>query len=155
MDKATAQRFIQTAHDRAWATLRTLYGRRVGEKPTIELNTRLRTTAARAWLSDNKIDVNYKLLCEFPEHIAKDTIPHECAHFVASRMWGEDDHGKPWKEIMVAMGLPADRCHTLVQQMGVRQRAKEAGIELPKTITLADGRVVDTMDAILKITGLA
>ena len=151
MNRDQAQTFIQAAHDSAWARLRTMYGAKVGKKPTIELNTRLRTTAGRAWLHDNKIDICYKLLIVFPKHFAEDTIPHECAHFVAHRVFGEENHGKPWKAIMAALGLPTTPYHNLNEKLAVINNAKAHGLTLPKQITLTDGRTVDTIEAILKV----
>ena len=151
MNREQAQLFIQYAHDRAWSTLREMYGAKVGKKPIIELNTRLRTTAGRAHLLDNKIDICYKLLIEFPRHFAEDTIPHECAHFVAHRVFGEENHGKPWKAIMAALGLPTTPYHNLTERLAVINNARAHGLTLPKQITLTDGRKVDTIDAILKV----
>ena len=151
MNREQAQAFIQAAHDRAWTKLRSLYGAKVGKKPIIVLNTRLRTTAGRAFLLDNKIDICYKLLIEFPAHFAKDTIPHECAHFVAHRVFGEENHGKPWKAIMAALGLPTTPYHNMIEKLAIINNAKAHGLTLPKKITLTDGRTVDTLDALVKV----
>jgi SprT-like family len=151
MNREQAQAFIEAAHDRAWLRFRELYGNKVGKKPTIERNNRLRTTAGRAFLHDNKIDISTKLLLEFPSHFAKDTIPHEGAHFVAYRVFGEENHGKPWKAVMAAIGLPTSPYHNLVERLAVINNAREHGIKLPKKITLLDGTVVDTIDALLRV----
>ena len=138
MDKTTAQRFIQNALDHAWARLHTMYGSKVGKQPSIELNTRLRVTAGRAWLDKNKIDISYKLLCDFPEHFRDDTIPHEAIHFVAYRVFGEQNHGKPWKYVMAQYGLPTTPYHDLMSQLVIRNAARAEGIEIPKYVAMRD-----------------
>ena len=151
MNRDQAQTFIQTACDKAWLRLRTMYGAKVGKQPTIVLNNRLRSTAGRAFLHDSKIDISYKLLIEFPAHFAKDTIPHECAHFVASRVFGEDNHGKPWKQVMAALGLPTTPYHNLVMQQRIKQTANAEGLQLPKYVTLTDGRKIELMPMLVKL----
>lgn len=151
MDKTTALQFAQRATDKAWAKLHALYGSKIGKKPSVEINSRLRTTAGRAFLLHGKMDFSYKLLAEFPEHFEHDTIPHECVHFVAYRVFGEQNHGKPWKYIMSQLGLPTTPYHNLIEQQRIRAVAKAEGIELPKYVVLRDGRKADTMTALLKL----
>ncbi len=99
---------------------------------------------------DSKIDVSYKLLIEFPAHFAKDVIPHECAHFVASRVFKEHNHGKPWKQIMAALGLPTTPYHNLIMVQQIKEKARAEGVDLPKYITLPDGRKIELMPMLIK-----
>ena len=136
MDKTTAQRFIESALDAAWTRLHSMYGDAIRTKPRIELNSRLRTTAGRAWLEHNKIDISYKLLIEFPEEFRDNTIPHEAIHFVAYRVFGEQNHGKPWKYIMAQYGLPTTPYHDMMAQLVIRNAARAEGIEIPKMVSI-------------------
>ena len=48
--------------------------------PTIEFNSRLRTTAGRCLYTLNKIDLNSNMDFQF---LMEDTLPHELAHQIA------------------------------------------------------------------------
>lgn len=149
MNREQALHFAARATEKAWARLHALYGDSIGTMPRVEINARLRTTAGRAWLKHNKMDFSYSLLCEFPEHYEINTIPHECVHFVAYRVFGEMNHGKPWKYIMAQLGLPTTPYHDLIEQRKIRQVARACGVEIPKYVVMRDGSKRDPMKAIL------
>lgn len=58
-----------------------------------------------------------------------DTIPHECAHIAAYRIFcyglqrGES-HGKPWAEMMQALGLPPNIYHDMIEKRNIKQLRK-------------------------------
>jgi predicted SprT family Zn-dependent metalloprotease len=84
----------------------------IGEMPEIRMNSRLTSTAGRAFLQDNYVDLSCYLLQNNPEYFRIDTIPHELCHHIAFRIYGDRGHGKGWKYVMKSMGLSGDRCHT-------------------------------------------
>ena len=98
-----------------WIKLEKIYGS-IGETPYILLNNRLRTTAARAWIYDGKVDLCTRLLVRYPQEYFRQTIPHELAHMVAWRVFGyEGAHGIPWKNVMIALGLEPRIYHSMLE----------------------------------------
>lgn len=85
--------------------------------PKIVLNNRLSRTAGRCWQAENQIDLAGKFLDKFPVEMQNIILPHEIAHQIDFNLFGKSEkkcgHGKNWCEIMVKLGLPADKYHTL------------------------------------------
>jgi SprT protein len=81
-------------------------------KPRIEYDLR-GTTAGQAW-GKSKIRLNIDILND-PNHfddMINQTLPHELAHCVVSDFWpNAQAHGTHWAYIMMALDLPARRCH--------------------------------------------
>lgn len=69
------------------------------------------TTAGRAWLGQWRIQLNEQLCKENLEDFINDTVPHEVAHLVAYKVFGDDGHGDGWRSVMRALGLNPTRCH--------------------------------------------
>ena len=69
------------------------------------------TTAGRAWLTQWRIQLNEQLCKENLQDFMNDTIPHEVAHLVAYKVFGDDGHGDGWRSVMRALGLNPTRCH--------------------------------------------
>lgn len=69
------------------------------------------STAGRAWLGQWRIQLNEQLCKENLEDFMNDTIPHEVAHLIAYKVFGDDGHGEGWKSVMRALGLNPTRCH--------------------------------------------
>ena len=69
------------------------------------------STAGRAWLGQWRIQLNEQLCKENMEDFMNDTIPHEVAHLIAYKVFGDDGHGDGWKSVMRALGLNPSRCH--------------------------------------------
>lgn len=87
--------------------------------PKIILNNRLTRTAGRCFQSENFIDLGAKFFFK-PENktpMLRVILVHEIAHQIDWNLYGESEkkcgHGKKWCEIMVQLGLPADKYHTL------------------------------------------
>ena len=77
-------------------------------------NTKLRgTTAGRAYLQTNIFRINPELYVQNREHLLLTTVPHEIAHLVAYRVFGDRGHGNGWKTVMRRFGLVPERCHNL------------------------------------------
>ena len=85
--------------------------------PKIVLNNRLTKTAGRCWQAENQIDFAAKFLAKFEVEMLTIILPHEMAHQIDFNLFGVSDkkcgHGKKWCEIMVKLGLPANKYHSL------------------------------------------
>jgi len=122
MDTTTLHNVMAQATATCWLGLRAQYGKRVGKMPELYFNNRLRTTAGRAHINGNIVELATKLVPEFPQEYIKVIIPHELAHIVAYRVFGEENHGLPWKQIMANMGLSTSPYHNLFQIRNARQQ---------------------------------
>jgi len=88
----------------------------LARKVRVSWNSRMQTTAGRAWWPDRAIELNPKLKdCE-PEELWR-TLKHELAHLVAYERCGRrriDPHGLEWQEACTDLGIPGERpYHTL------------------------------------------
>ena len=88
--------------------------------PIIELNGRLYRTAGRCHQEDNLIHMGYKFFLyskEFYNNMFNIILPHEIIHQADYNLFGLSEkkcgHGKKWAEIMVELGLPANKYHSL------------------------------------------
>ena len=59
------------------------------------------------------IRYNPQLLVENGERFLSRTLPHEVAHIIAHRLFGQDirPHGAEWQAIMQMFGADSNRCH--------------------------------------------
>jgi SprT protein len=71
------------------------------------------TTAGLAFYIANKIHLNHRLFLQNKQDFFSQTIPHEVAHLVAFRVFGESamGHGPEWKSVMRVFGVAPERCH--------------------------------------------
>ena len=86
----------------------------------IEFNTRLRTTAGRAWNSVPKyrIELNARFLDELGFDAMKQTLVHELAHVVCYALHGRENiqpHGAEWQRVMRTFGYEPNRTHNLFE----------------------------------------
>lgn len=96
----------QFALGRVWVNAARIYGRtKIGERPIIVLNNRLKTTCGRAFLEENKIDLSTTLFSKYTPAFVRDIIPHEAAHHIAYRIFQDAGHGRDWKGVMRNLGL--------------------------------------------------
>lgn len=82
--------------------------------PRVVSNSRLRTTAGRARLRDQIIEINPHLYARIEAADRRNTTLHEMAHLAAFNNYGSihgGGHGAGWKRTMRALGLNPDRCH--------------------------------------------
>lgn len=108
-----------------WNHARNIFGAAaIGEMPKIVMNNRLTSTAGRAWLKHDKIDLSVYLMTHNEETFYRETIPHELCHHIAWRLYGDFGHRAGWKRTMVKMGLNPERCHNMIT---LNQR-KKAGL---------------------------
>lgn len=96
-----------------WRKAQAFYGIRIGAMPKVVMNSRLTSTGGRAWLEDYYIDLSCYLMERNPETFRTVTIPHELCHLIAFRLYGDKGHGKPWKKVMVEMGLEPNPYHNM------------------------------------------
>lgn len=83
------------------------------KRPTVDYNLR-GNTAGTAKYGYHHISLNSDLLNENKDLFIKQTVGHELAHLIAYHVYPlvSTPHGKEWKRVMRAIGLPAIRCHT-------------------------------------------
>ena len=99
--------------------------RREFPSPTVSFNLRGHTAGYadhRFW----SIRINIDLLLTYPDEQIQVTVPHEVAHLVAHKLYGNiiAPHGWQWQAIMTdVFGVAPDRCHTM-QTTAARQVAK-------------------------------
>jgi predicted SprT family Zn-dependent metalloprotease len=106
-----------------WNRAVAIWGTRCGMMPAVILNKRLKSTAGRAWIYSEGhehyagkmvLEFSHGLLIKHAEYFSRDTIPHEIAHFIAYRVYGEENHGIHWKIVTEKMtGKVLSRCHSL------------------------------------------
>ena len=110
---------------KAWQRFGNIYGaRRIGPMPEIKMSGRLKRTAGQAWLDRGLIEISVLLFSEFEKEFHSNTIPHECAHFVAFRVFGEENHGKPWKQVMVDYGIEPHIYHDYCARLETRRQIR-------------------------------
>jgi SprT protein len=80
----------------------------------ININRRMRSTLGRAYISENRIELNARLLEKHPEELAP-TLAHELAHLVAPMMYGRQglQHREGWQKVITYLGFEASRTHSL------------------------------------------
>jgi len=88
----------------------------LARKVCVTWNSRMQTTAGRAWWPHRTIELNPKLKdCE-PEELWR-TLKHELAHLVAYERCGRrkiDPHGAEWQAACADLGIAGEKpCHTL------------------------------------------
>jgi predicted SprT family Zn-dependent metalloprotease len=85
--------------------------------PTIELNNRFTKTAGVCYQEENRIQLAAKFFIKFEAEMLNTILKHEIAHQIDFNLFGRSEkkcgHGKKWCEIMVELGLPADKYHSL------------------------------------------
>jgi predicted SprT family Zn-dependent metalloprotease len=89
------------------------------QPPIVILNNRLTRTAGRCFQADNKIDLGAKFFAKASNKpiMLSVILVHEIAHQIDYNLNGESElkcgHGKKWCKIMVQLGLPANKYHSL------------------------------------------
>ena len=90
--------------------------RALAEKVVVEWNSRMRTTAGRAFWPCARIELNPKLRELAPDEV-NGTLLHELAHLVAYARAGRrriNAHGVEWQQACTDLGIPGERAtHTL------------------------------------------
>ena len=68
-------------------------------------------TAGKCHPSQRWVKLNPSMFKDNFKEMIGQTLPHEIAHLVAWKEYGERGHGAGWKRVMRRMGLQPDRCH--------------------------------------------
>lgn len=132
-DKIKMQKWAEAIAKTYWRKASERWGiAAIGAMPIIEMNARLTSTAGRAWVNMSghapheveKIDLSCYLMERNPDNFRLDTIPHELAHFIAYRVYGDKGHGQGWKYTMQELGIPnAQRCHSMETKFKAEKKA--------------------------------
>ena len=85
--------------------------------PTIKRNNRFTRTAGCCYQELNQIDLGWKFFPKNSQDMLTIILPHEMAHQIDFNLNGISEkkcgHGKKWCDIMVKLGLPANKYHSL------------------------------------------
>lgn len=83
------------------------------------------STAGFAYYNRNEIYANPVYLFADSDQIIGQVIPHELAHNIAVKLYGNEGrgHGARWKEVMRGLGKDPERCHTMGKLSDVLQHA--------------------------------
>lgn len=80
---------------------------------SLEWNSRMRTTAGRAFCVKKAIHLNYTLLIKNPQEVIP-TFIHELAHIYAHILYPSgSSHGKEWRRVHCALGMEPERTHSM------------------------------------------
>ena len=97
----------------------------LAKKIVVRWNSRLRTTAGRAYRSTALVELNPHLVRISEEEIDR-TLRHELGHLVASHRAGRrriPAHGREWRRACSELGIPGEaRCHDLPFQRRTQRR---------------------------------
>jgi predicted SprT family Zn-dependent metalloprotease len=110
---------VEKATDSIWMALAESYPKLVRyDSPKIILNNRFTKTAGCNYQETNIIHVGNKFFANNYNQMFKIILPHEIAHQADYNLFGQSEkkcgHGKNWAKIMIKLGLPANKYHSLV-----------------------------------------
>ena len=114
----TLQHKIDFVTNGIWLALMESYPKLVRfDAPKIVLCNRLTRTAGKCYQEENRIHLGNKFFLNNHRAMMLEILPHEIAHQADFNIFGLSEkncgHGKKWCEIMVKLGLPANRYHSL------------------------------------------
>ena len=114
----TLQFTIEKETDKLWDSLSESYPKLVRfNPPTIVLCNRLTKTAGKNYQTENRIHIANKFFARNTSKMFTVILPHEIAHQADFDLFGESEkfcgHGVKWAEIMLQLGLPANKYHDL------------------------------------------
>ncbi len=78
----------------------------------VKLSPKLRTTAGRAWLKKNRVELHYELLKSKPEDLEV-TYAHELGHLLCYAVFKTGGHRSEWKRVMAWLESNDERCHSM------------------------------------------
>ena len=103
-----------------WEALCEIHPRLVKhDVPEVRLNGRMWRCAGQAFLASDYITISPKFYdAGFSTRMNKIILPHELIHMADWYLFGASEkkcgHGKNWAKIMVELGLPANKYHSLI-----------------------------------------
>ena len=89
---------------------------------TFKMNSRLTSTAGRAFYDRGYMDFSTSLYEANQEEFLVDTVPHEFAHMVAFRVYNSVGHDNSWRYVVQQLGGSPNRCHSY--QVAQRKQVK-------------------------------
>lgn len=95
-------------------------GYNIGKMPAVVMNSRLTSTAGRAWCPEGKIDLSCYLMTRNYETFHTDTIPHELCHIIAYRLFKSGGHDKAWYYVIDFLKVNTKRCHNMTPKSRAR-----------------------------------
>ena len=114
----TLQHRIDFVTNGIWFALMESYPELVRfDAPKIVLCNRLTRTAGKCYQEENRIHLGNKFFQRNHNAMMLEILPHEIAHQADFNIFGLSEkkcgHGKKWCAIMVKLGLPANKYHSL------------------------------------------
>jgi SprT protein len=100
-----------------WSQFRRAFPQISPDVPLIRYNKRLKTTAGRAFLTKNYIDLSNEMLWQHGEKFIAEIVPHELGHMVAYKVFKDEGHGQGWHFVMQVLGIPYSRTHTFINDL--------------------------------------
>lgn len=109
---------LEKTTDSLWLALCESYPKLIRfNPPQIILNNRFTKTAGCSYQETNIIHLGNKFFPKNYNQMFQTILPHEIAHQADYNLFGLSEkkcgHGKNWAKIMVKLGLPADKYHSL------------------------------------------
>ena len=109
---------IELLTERIWGALIESYPKLVRfDPPKIVLNNRFTRTAGACYQEENIIHLGNKFYSKNLVEMNTIILPHEIAHQADFNLFGLSEkncgHGKNWRKIMIQLGLPANKYHSL------------------------------------------
>ena len=109
---------IEIVTNKIWGELIESYPKLVRfDAPKIVLCNRLTRTAGKNYQTENRIHLANKFFVNNHKEMMLTILPHEIAHQADFNIFGNSEkkcgHGKNWAKIMVELGLPANKYHSL------------------------------------------
>jgi len=110
--RADWERLAQQRVSHWWRACEQALGRPIGPEPSVELSTRLRTTAGLAMPARRHIKLSFHMFRHEGLERFDSTIAHEVAHVACDLHHRRScHHDHRWQRLMRQLGLPAERCH--------------------------------------------
>ncbi len=101
---------------------------KLGERVAVRWNSRMRTTAGRAWWPDRLIELNPKMH-EFGADEVERTLLHELAHLIAYERCGRrriQPHGAEWRQACADLGIDGESATHSLPLRRARQKRRYA-----------------------------
>jgi predicted SprT family Zn-dependent metalloprotease len=114
MDKKALQKYAENL----WLEYCLIFPKLVKyDCPDIILNNRFTKTAGCSYQELNVVHIGAKFMPKHKSAMLSIILPHELAHQIDFNLFGASEkkcgHGKSWCKVMVKIGLPATRYHSL------------------------------------------
>jgi len=110
--RADWERLAQDRVSHWWRACERALGKPLGPEPSVELSTRLRTTAGLAMPARRHIKLSFHMFRHEGLERFDSTIGHEVAHVACDLHHRRPcHHDHRWQRLMHQLGLPVERCH--------------------------------------------